>query len=163
MIDRVVSGSASNTNVSSFTALLLVGLTGSRVSRSTYGFLNGVSARLESHNLSQAAAIRSGRIQDRGIVANDRAFVRAEQGLVQGALDALNQSSPDRYSQVVGEINGLLNGTLESAGSMALGDGVFVGALAATKGQFGGVIDFGNYDHRVALGDNLMNALRETK
>ncbi|GAB4520091.1 MAG: hypothetical protein Tsb0010_04390 [Parvularculaceae bacterium] len=127
----------------------------SGVSSQTSAFLDSLSGSLEVANLGVADAIRSGHAFSGGSRAqNDAAFVRFEQGLVQAELDSLDS---DTRASVVGEINSLLNGdTAASRLGNALGaDRNFQSVLSQVREQVGGDIDFGNIDHRIAIGDAL--------
>lgn len=85
-------------------------------------------------------------------------------------FDALKQSDPTGYGNVIGEINTLLN----SNGGIVLGgldiisqginpsDKAFAQVLAGVRESLGGNIDFANQAHREALGNALTQHIRET-
>lgn len=131
------------------------------ISPSTRGFLNSAGAALERTNLQLAAQIKSGGLfQGMSVRAADRVFVRLEQRQLQGYIDGL---SPANRESIVGEINGLLNGgALEGlAGVAGLTDRNVRSALDGVREDIGGDIDFGNYEHRVKLGDALTDMARK--
>ena len=129
---------------------------GFRVDSRTRSFLDVVGRRLEAANIARARAIASGQIAvSASRVENDRAFVRYEQGLVQNSL---NRLSSDARSAAVANINNVLNGT-----NPIPGDRDFRQALSETRQELGRDIDFGKYEDRVRLGDNLTDILRNNE
>ena len=124
------------------------------VDPATRTFLEGVGGQLEVANRQFLKELPAGSLRgSSGVLANDRAFVRFEQGKVQESLGKL---SVDARNQVVGNINSLLNGPNLTPGF----DRDFRSALEKTKSDLGGAIDFGNKEHRIALGDNLTDLHR---
>lgn len=129
-------------------------LSGLAVNSSTRSFLENVGGQLEAGNNARARAIASGQIYgSTGVLANDRDFVRFEQGRVQGALNILSSSA---RSDIVGNINGLLNGPNLTPGF----DRDFRSALSETRRELGRDLDFGKMGDRVRLGDNLTDLYR---
>ncbi|MEP2234868.1 MAG: RHS repeat-associated core domain-containing protein [Alteripontixanthobacter sp.] len=137
-------------------------LVGSGVSNEAVGFLRSSGAVLESANLQRANQIRLGFVYsgNTSIAQNDRDFVRFEQGKLQEQLDGLSSSARGR---IVGEINGLLNGSGReaAAGLFGLSDSNTRQVIDSVREGLGRDIDFGSFDDRVAIGDALTAAARE--
>lgn len=132
------------------------------ISPSTRTFLAESGAALETANLGRLSMLQAGLLGNGSRRQNDRNFVRFEQRTLQGRLDAL--SSSDRQS-IVGEINTLLNGGSAAeflAGGLGLSDRNVRSAISTVQNNIGGNIDFGNQDHRVALGDELTRMARQS-
>jgi hypothetical protein len=92
---------------------------------------------------------------------NDRAFVRKEQGIVQGQLDTLRASDPNLYNQIIGEVNSSLNGGgIQGIAAQAL-DPFYASVLGEVRADLGRAIDFANIDDRIAIGDKLTGKIRE--
>lgn len=122
-------------------------------------FLTKLSRDLEAANLGRLQGIRSGAIAtSRSTRENDYAFVRFEQSAVQSRLDQLRSDSPALYSSFVGTVNGLLNGMGPRGG-----DPNFAKAINLAKKEVGGSLDFGNQDHREALGRAMTDVVRSSR
>jgi RHS repeat-associated protein len=125
-------------------------------------FMAELSFTLESANLERAAQIRSGQLYSGGsIEANDRDFVRFEQGIVQDALDSYRADNPSGYDAMIADTNAMLNG-YPSRGAR-ISDPNFARALQAARSEIGGDIDFANQSHRESLGDALTNIARQLR
>lgn len=134
------------------------------VSSGTNDFLRDTGAFLFSQNMSYLA---SGEYASHGsIAANDRAWVRHEQTLVQGRFDAYRAANgDDAYNAMISELNGTLNlgGAGRGYASVFGIDQPYLEILDQVRSDLGGSIDIGNYDHRVAIGDALTSAIREDR
>lgn len=116
--------------------------------------LRATSKLLEQSNTIMANAIASGQGFSGGTVAqNDAAFVRYEQGIVQGLLDGLKVTDPDTYANVVGQSNSTLNSSLGHSKQ-------FNKVLDSVRSDLGRDIDFANKSDRIAIGDALTSAIR---
>ncbi len=121
-------------------------------------FLRGVANSLEGLNSSIAKRIEAGQSSVSGR-ALDRQLVRREQTEVQRNLDSLPAS--DR-SEIVTDINQSFQFAINNPdlfrGSRA--DRAYVDVLRGVQKNLGEQIDFGNYNHRVAIGDALVARAR---
>lgn len=137
-----------------------IGISG--VSAQTSGFLNRTSTALETANINKASGILAGTEFSGGsIAANDAAFVRFEQGMVQDQLNALQSSDAGAFKSIVGEINGLLNASGAKSIAAGLADPNFQGVLNGVRESLGRDIDFANRSDRIAIGDALTKKTRE--
>ncbi len=127
-------------------------------SPSTRAFLRQSSAALEASNVTMFNAIRNGQGFSSGSIAeNDAAFVRYEQGLVQGFLDGLNATDPGAYAKLVEESNATLNRRFGKSDQ-------YNSVLDSARSSLGvEALDFANQDHRVAIGDALTSAIRSNE
>jgi len=126
------------------------------LSSETNNFSNNLSAKLEAFNLNQAVAIVTGKLfNNSSKEANDRAFVRAEQTIVQKALDSLRKADSHTFGKVVGEINGVLNGS-----DVRKTNPGFANILAKVKTELGRAIDFGNQGDRELIGNTTIEEER---
>lgn len=124
-------------------------------SRSTREFLGAMSAALEKSNMAMFDAIRRGEgFSQASVAENDRAFVRYEQGLVQGYLDGLKATNIRAYNSLVKESNNTLNS--------AFGHSRQYNQILSSAREALGVsrLDFSDMTHRVAIGDAATAAVR---
>ena len=118
--------------------------------------MRAINAGLANNNFKHKdELIRPGDSQ----AQNDRRMVRFEQRMVQTALNTIREQDPKGYDRMVREVNSTLNSG--SAQSSFIAGSVYADAIASTREQIGGDIDFANEAHRVAIGDALTAALRE--
>ncbi len=116
--------------------------------------LRATSKLLEQSNTIMANAIASGKGFSGGTVAqNDAAFVRYEQGIVQGLLDGLQVTDPNTYANVVRQSNSTLNSSLGHSKQ-------FNKVLDSVRSDLGRDINFANKSDRIAIGDALTSAIR---
>ncbi len=94
----------------------------------------------------------------------DQQLVHNEQTTVQGQLNSLQQSNPDAYKTTISEINRALNpGTLgKEASSLFSTDKAFQGVLNGVRKDLGRDIDFSKQSDREAIGNALINHVRQT-
>jgi RHS repeat-associated protein len=133
-----------------------------RISSSTENFLNATGAALYTENMNR---LHSGEFDLGGTIQeNDRAWVRFEQRLVQDRLDSFSASAPETYEEMIVEINRVLNlGFAEEIGADFFGnDRFYRGVVRQVRRDLGEDLDFSNLDHRIALGDALLDAVRES-
>jgi len=135
-------------------------VSGAVVSKKTAGFLEGVGKDLEKVNQKEAAAIQNGSLSGPNL---DARMVHAEQTEVQGQLDNLQKSDTSGYKQTVSEINGALNpsGVEAVAGKLFPTDRAYGQVLGGVRGQLGRNIDFSNQGDREAIGNALINHIRQ--
>jgi RHS repeat-associated protein len=133
----------------------------SGVSGQTASFLEGVGQKLQAFNEGEAHLIASGNLSGPGL---DQQLVHNEQSMVQGSLDSLKQSSPDAYNQTISQINGALNpGTVAGAASNLFStDKAYAGVLNGVRKDLGRNIDFSKQGDREAIGNALVNHVRQT-
>jgi RHS repeat-associated protein len=133
------------------------------ISGQTASFLEGVGQKLEAFNEGEAHLIASGNLSGPGL---DQQLVHNEQTLVQGSLDSLKQSSPDAYNQTISQINGALNpgsNTLSGFASTRFPtDAAYAGVLDGVRKDLGRNIDFSKQGDREAIGNALVNHVRQT-
>lgn len=108
--------------------------------------------------MNHAKAIESGSNKLSGR-ALDNYLIKAEQSGVQAGLDSL---SPQLKDSVISDINksfqfAINNPYLFIGGG---GDGFYVSILKQVQDDLGTKIDFGNQEHREAIGSALTNAER---
>jgi len=132
------------------------------ISAQTTNFLEGVGENLQKLNETEASAIQNGTLSGPGL---DQQLVHNEQTAVQGQLDALQQSNPGAYNQTISEINGALNPTSyldRKITSAAPTDAAFQGVLNGVRKDLGRNIDFSKQSDREAIGNALINHIRQT-
>lgn len=131
------------------------------VSAQTASFLEGVGQKLEKLNQVEASAIQNGSLKGPNL---DQQLVHNEQNAVQAQLDSLKQSDPNAYNKTVTEINGALNpsaaGTAESY--VFSTDRAFQGVLDGVRNDLGRDIDFSKQSDREAIGNALIQNVRQT-
>jgi hypothetical protein len=118
-----------------------------------------------------AGKIVSGQITMSG-EALDSAIVHREQTQVQKELDVFRKAEPEAYGTAIKEINVLLNPNQRNVAQDTLGvaDKATVGStdaamdvlLGDVQKSLGHDIDFANQADREALGNALVNHIRET-
>jgi RHS repeat-associated protein len=135
-------------------------VSGTAVSKKTAGFLEGVGKNLEKVNQKEAAAIQSGSLGGPNL---DSRMVHTEQTEVQSQLDNLQKSDPSGYKQTISEINGALNptGVEAVAGKLFPTDRAYGQVLDGVRGHLGGNIDFSRQGDREAIGNALINHIRQ--
>jgi hypothetical protein len=129
-------------------------------SAGTRGFFAQVNRQLFEANRAHADRVVQ---PGRSIRENDRAFVRFEQRLVQGALDNLRGLDESLYNRVVSEGSAALNGAVQSF-AMGITDSAYANAVSTAKENLGiENLNFGNEAHRVAIGDALTDSIRQNE
>jgi hypothetical protein len=90
--------------------------------------------------------------------------VHNEQSSAQEQLNNLQQSNPAAYSKTITEINGALNpGTVGQVASTIFStDKAYAGVLAGVRKDLGRNIDFSKQSDREAIGNALINHVRQT-
>jgi RHS repeat-associated protein len=133
------------------------------ISGQTASFLEGVGQKLQAFNEGEAHLIASGNLGGPNL---DQQLVHNEQTVVQGQLDGLQQSNPDAYNQTVSQINGALNpgsNTLAGFASTRFStDAAYAGVLDGVRKDLGRNIDFSKQGDREAIGNALVNHVRQT-
>lgn len=131
------------------------------VSQQTANFLDGVGQNLEKLNQTEVSAIQNGSLSGPNL---DQQLVHNEQSAVQSQLDSLQQSSPDAYKMTISEINGALNpGTASQFFSTRFStDKAYAGVLDGLRKDLGRDIDFSKQSDREAIGNALINHVRQT-
>ena len=131
------------------------------ISGKTASFLEGVGQNLQKLNESEANAIQNGSLSGPNL---DQQLVHNEQSAVQGQLDGLQQSNPDAYKTTISEINGALNpGALGTFASTRFStDKAYAGVLDGVRKDLGRNIDFSKQSDREAIGNALINHIRQT-
>lgn len=131
------------------------------VSKQTANFLEGVGENLQKLNETEANAIQNGTLSGAGL---DQQLVHNEQTTVQGQLDALQQADPSAYGKTISEINGALNptGFDKTISSAFPTDKAFQGVLDGVRKDLGRNIDFANQGDREAIGNALIQQVRQT-
>jgi RHS repeat-associated protein len=128
------------------------------VSKSTKKFLKDVNNSLLKENLGFYQSLLQGGSKNKQ--QNDKEFVRFEQNKVQGHLDNLRNSNKGAYNILIHESNIGLNAPIESTYS-SYTDPIYMGAVEQARSSLGvDRLDFANMEHRVAIGDALMDYLR---
>ena len=135
-------------------------------SSGTRSFLESTGQALEKLNLEAAGQILSGQMTG-SPGALDRAMVHREQTEVQKQLDQFKGANAEGYGTALKEINSLLNGTGAKTQGLVLGGNLFFGTDKAYSQFLGGVrkslghdIDFSNQKDREAIGNSLVNHIR---
>jgi RHS repeat-associated protein len=135
-------------------------ISGLLVSKQTANFLEGVGQKLEKLNQAEASAIQNGSLKGSNL---DQQLVHTEQSAVQGQLDSLKQSDAAAYSKTITEINGSLNGLVTKGLEQLTGtDRAYAGVLAGVRKDLGRDIDFSKQSDREAIGNALINHVRQT-
>jgi len=131
------------------------------VSAQTANFFEGVGQNLQKLNQTEAAAIQNGTLSGPNL---DQQLVHNEQSSVQIQLNALQQSDPSAYNSTISQINGALNpGSLgKEASSLFSTDKAFQGVLDGVRKDFGRKIDFSKQGDREAIGNALIQHIRQT-
>ena len=137
------------------------------ISGQTSSFLEGVGQKLQGFNEGEAHLIASGNMGGPGLdqqLVHNEQMVHNEQSVVQGQLDGLKQSNPDAYSQTISQINGALNpGAVGSFASTRFStDKAYAGVLDGVRKDLGRNIDFSKQGDREAIGNALVNHIRQT-
>lgn len=132
----------------------------SGASDSTKAFLSATNQNLESMNKAMVSAVEIGLLGGENL---DVTLVQNEQTIVQGGLDKLQGSDPTGYGNLINEANSLLNpqGFTATLGSLAPTDSAFAQVLDAVRKDLGGTIDFANQSHREAIGNKLIEHIRQ--
>ena len=131
------------------------------ISGNTASFLEGVGQNLEKLNQTEASAIQNGSLRGPNL---DQQLVHNEQSTVQGQLDALQQSNPGAYNTTISQINGALNpGPVGQFASTRFStDAAYAGVLDGVRKDLGRNIDFSKQSDREAIGNALINHIRQT-
>ena len=130
------------------------------MSKDTASFLEGVGQQLAAFNQKQVTQIESGKLSGPGL---DQKMVHLEQTNVQGQLDALRKADPSGYAKAIKEINGALNGTVSKGlQQIASTDRAYAQVLAGVRENLGRDIDFSNQADREAIGNALINHIKQT-
>lgn len=134
---------------------------GAGISPATGKILENVGKDLEKLNQKEASAIQNGSPSGPNL---DGRMVHAEQTEVQSQLDNLQKSDASDYKRAVTEINGSLNATgLEGAAARAFPtDRAYNQVLDGVRGQLGRDINFANQSDREAIGNALVDHIRQT-
>jgi RHS repeat-associated protein len=135
-------------------------LSGMFVSSKTANFLEGVGENLQKLNESEAMSIQNGSLSGPNL---DGQLVHNEQSSVQGQLNNFQQSDPMGYMKAIGEINGSLNSTATKMLEQLSGtDRAYAGVLAGVRKDLGRDIDFSKQGDREAIGNALIQHVRQT-
>jgi RHS repeat-associated protein len=135
-------------------------ISGLFVSSKTASFLEGVGENLQKLNESEANAIQNGSLSGPNL---DQQMVHNEQTSVQGQLDSFQQSDSSGYAKAIKEINGSLNGMVTKGLEQLSGtDRAYAGVLAGVRKDLGRNIDFSKQSDREAIGNALINHVRQT-
>ncbi|MGB0122089.1 MAG: RHS repeat-associated core domain-containing protein [Silvibacterium sp.] len=135
-------------------------ISGMFVSSKTSSFLEGVGQNLQKLNESEANAIQNGSLSGPNL---DQQLVHNEQSSVQGQLNSFQQSDPTGYTKAIGEINGSLNGMVTKGLEQLTGtDRAYAGVLAGVRTSLGRDIDFSKQGDREAIGNALIQHVRQT-
>ena len=129
-------------------------------SKDTANFLESLGRDLEKMNKAELAAIQKGSLGGPNL---DARMVHMEQTEVQAQLDKLQQSNPTVYDKTIKEINGLLNPKSDGqllASSIFTTDAAFGRILDQVRSQLGRDIDFSNQSDREAIGNAVIENLR---
>jgi hypothetical protein len=130
------------------------------VSKQTASFLEGIGQKLQTFNRTVVNQIESGKLSGPGL---DQRIVHAEQTNVQGQLDSLKNVDPGGYAKTIKEINGSLNGLVTKGLEQLTGtDRAYAGVLAGVRKDLGRDIDFSKQSDREAIGNALINHVRQT-
>lgn len=131
------------------------------VSPQTASFLEGVGQKLEKLNQTEASAIKNGTLSGPNL---DQRLVHNEQSEVQSQLDKLQKSDPAAYKSTISEINGALNpgATGQFASTVFSTDKAYSSVLDGVRKDLGRDIDFSKQSDREAIGNALINHIRQT-
>jgi primase-polymerase (primpol)-like protein len=122
--------------------------------------LEGVGENLQKLNASEANAIQNGSLSGPNL---DQQMVHNEQTSVQGQLVSFQQSDSSGYAKAIKEINGSLNGMVTKGLEQLSGtDRAYAGVLAGVRKDLGRNIDFSKQSDREAIGNALINHVRQT-
>ncbi|MEO5926977.1 MAG: RHS repeat-associated core domain-containing protein [Bryobacteraceae bacterium] len=138
------------------------------------GFISRLMPQISGTTQQSVQAIGQDLLQmNHGIVADIRAgtltgsdldarLVNKEQSRVQGNLDKLKKSDPAAYLLLIAESNAGLNPT-DALRSLAVGtDKAYLGVLDGVRTKLGRNIDFSKQRDREAIGNALIQHIRET-
>jgi RHS repeat-associated protein len=131
------------------------------VSQQTASFLEAVGQSLEKLNQAEAGAIQNGTLSGPNL---DQQLVHNEQSAVQSQLDTLQQSNPAAYRTTISEINAALNpGSVgQFASTQFSTDKAYARVLGRVRRDLGRNIDFSKQSDREAIGNALIDHIRET-
>jgi hypothetical protein len=131
------------------------------VSPGTATFLEkNIGQDLEQLNSRTVEDIRNGSLAGPNL---DARMVHTEQTEVQKQLDSLNKSDPTAYTKTISEINGVLNPSGVKAGIATIfpTDKAFGGVLDSVRKNLGRNIDFSKQGDREAIGNALIQHIRQ--
>lgn len=133
----------------------------SPVSYETAYFLDFIGRDLEK--LNQAAAMYIKMNPSLSGPSLDKLMVQIEQGEVQRLLDNLQSSDHAKYDRVISEVNGILNpGRFGKVAEKRFPtDAAYAQVLDRVRDDLGGKIDFSKQRDRVAIGNAMVQHLRE--
>ncbi|MCA2968812.1 MAG: RHS repeat-associated core domain-containing protein [Acidobacteriaceae bacterium] len=136
---------------------------GSRVaiSSSTKDFLSTLGTDLQKMNTGIAASIQNGSLSGENL---DARIVHMEQTKVQGSLDQLKKSDPAAYRKAVEESNAALNptGIMRTAATTLDTDKAYMKVLDGVRKNLGRNIDFSRQGDREAIGNALIQHIRQS-
>jgi len=138
-------------------------------SQSTRDFLENTGEALLKVNQQAVLQVYNGQLSGSGAELDSK-LVHIEQSTVQQGLNDLQSKDPGAYSTAIGEINGLLNGksSLTANVGAAIGgvilptDGAYADVLAGVRTSLGRDINFANQGDREAIGNALVQHVRQT-
>jgi len=132
-----------------------------QISRSTQDFLGAVGQDLLQLNRSTAAKIQSGELSGPDL---DSHMVHMEQSKVQEHLDNLKKSDSAAYQTLIKESNAGLNptGATRWLGSRFGTDEAYLKVLDGVRKTLGRNIDFSKQSDREAIGNALIQHIRQT-
>ena len=148
-------------------AVPVLGMAGT--SASTRAFLESTGETLQAANTQAVLMINTGLLSGSGPEL-DSYLIHREQSVVQQGLDDLHTQNPDAYNTAISELNGLLNGKSTMAANLlgAVGaarletDGAYAQILGGVRQSLGRDINFGNQGDREAIGNALVQHIRQT-
>ena len=132
-----------------------------QISGASQQFLGAVGQDLLQMNRSAAADIQAGKLGGPDL---DAQMVHLEQSKVQGSLDALKKSDPAAYRTVIKESNAGLTptDTMRKVGSVFSTDKAYLGVVDGVRKQLGHNIDFSKQGDGEAIGNALIQHIRQT-
>jgi RHS repeat-associated protein len=138
-------------------------------SQSTRDFLENTGETLLKVNQKTVLQVYNGEISGSGAELDSK-LVHIEQSTVQQGLNDLQSKDPEAYSTAVSEINGLLNGKSSLAANVgaAIGgvilstDGAYADVLSGVRTSLGRDINFVNQSDREAIGNALVQHVRQS-
>ena len=138
-------------------------------SASTRAFLESTGQAILRTNQQAISQIESGALTGSGSELDSK-LVHIEQNTVQQSLNDFQSKDPTAYGAAIGQLNGLLNGNSTTAANAlsAVGgfflptDAAYGQVLSGVRQSLGHDIDFANQGDREAIGNALVQHIRQT-
>lgn len=145
-------------NLANMDALAVGGLANMSDDARAYG--NKLSQGIADFNDQQVSGIISGQITESG-PALDQRLVVDEQRYIQSQLGNLSSTDRNLYTNFVDSVNRNANISGVLSGLNHVTDYEIATAADRTRNIIGGPIDFANQSHRILMGNQVVNIIRQ--